>query len=423
MQRVAAIILGGGQGARLFPLTVYRCKPAICFGGKYRLIDIPVSNSLNSGCFKIFIITQFLASSLHQHILKTYRLDSFTSGFIELLAAEQKPAKKAWYEGTADAVRKNLEYFIETPVDYFLVLSGDQLYHMNYQHMVRLAKETDADLVVATTPIDDLHAQRMGILKVDERNRVTDFYEKPQEIATLERFAAPKQIVELMDLGVTSKKKYLGSMGIYLFKREVLLEMLENDVREDFGKHLIPSKVKSGGVVAYVHKDYWEDIGTIESFYKANIDLTKLTPEFNIHDEKHPIFSTPCNLSGAKITSTKIENALISDGSIVEAKEITNSILGHLSVVKSGVVIKDSYIMGNDYYRPPVKTRHLPEKCMIEENSILQRCIIDKNVHIGKGVQLINKKKLTHFDSDKVYIRDGIIIVPRGTTIEDGFVL
>ncbi len=423
MQRVAAIILGGGEGARLFPLTLYRCKPAICFGGKHRLIDIPVSNSLNSGCFKIFIITQFLASSLHQHILKTYRLDPFTSGFIELLAAEQKPSKKSWYEGTADAVRKNLEYFIETPVDYFLVLSGDQLYHMNYQNMVKVAKETDADLVVAATPIDDHRAQRMGILKVDERNRVTDFYEKPQDIATLERFAVPRKIMELEGLNVTSKRNYLGSMGIYLFKREVLLKMLEEDDREDFGKHLIPSKVKNGGVVAYVHNEYWEDIGTIESFYQANIGLTKRSPEFNIHDERHTIFSTPCNISGAKISANRIENTIVCDGSIVEAKEIKNSILGHFTVVNSGTVIEDSYIMGNDFYIPPIKTRRLPEKCMIGENCVLQRCIVDKNVYIGNGVQLVNKRNLDHFDSEKVFIRNGIIIVPRGATIEDGFVL
>lgn len=421
MQRVATIILGGGQGARLFPLTVHRCKPAICFGGKYRLIDVPISNALNSGCFKIFVITQFLASSLHQHILKTYRLDPFTSGFIELLSSEEKPSKKCWYEGTADAVRQNLEYFIESPVDYFLVLSGDQLYHMNYRHMVQVARDTNADVVIASTPVDLSDSKRMGVLRVDEENRVQEFFEKPQDETILERFVTPRRVLDLVDLEVTSKRKYLGSMGIYVFKREVLLEMLQNDIRNDFGKHLIPSKVKQGGVVAYIHNGYWEDIGTIESFYNANIALTQSASEFNTHDEFHPIFSIPYNLAGPKISCAHIENGIICDGSIVEAKEIKNSILGPRSIVKHGTVIHNSYLMGNDFYKSPIRTERLPEKCMIEENCILEKCIIDTNVHIGKDVKLVNKDNLRHFDGKNVYIRDGIIVVPRGATVPNGF--
>lgn len=423
MNRVAALVLGGGEGSRLFPLTATRCKPAICFGGKYRMIDVPISNCFNAGCFKIFVITQFLSASLHKHILSTYRLDSFKSGFIELLAAEQKPQKKEWYAGTADAVRQNIEYFVETPVDYFLILSGDQLYHMNYQNMVRLAMETDADVVVAALPVNGEDARRMGILKVGEDNLITDFHEKPKEKTVLERFALPHSLNEELGIDSSSNRNYLGSMGIYLFKRQVLLETLASDHYEDFGKHLIPSKVQQGKVVAYIHNGYWEDIGTIGSFYKANIALTKPYPEFNFHDENHPIYSYHSNLPAPKLFNTHVDHSIICEGSIIEADEITNSILGPRSVIETGTVIRDSYVMGNDFYTRPVNTPNLPENIVIEEDSYIQNCIIDKNVHIGKGVELYNKQKLTSYNGENIFIRDGIIVVTRGASIPDGFIL
>lgn len=413
MDRVGTIILGGGAGTRLYPLTMHRCKPAITFGGRYRLIDVPISNSINSGCHKIFIITQFLSSSLHQHIFRTYRHDIFSSGFVELLPAEQKPKNSNWFQGTADAVRQNIEYFIDTPVDYLLILSGDQLYNMDFRKMMQFALETDADLVVSSLPISAQDAKRMGILKRNEAGFITDFVEKPQTEAQL------KPMASLSD----EERPYLASMGIYLFKRAALLKLLEQDPREDFGKHLIPTKVAEGNAAAYVFDGYWEDIGTIQSYYEANMALTQENPAFDCYNSDLPIYSSRNNLPGPKIFNTKIKNSILCEGSIVEAAEITHSILGLRSVIKKGCIIRDSYIMGNEFYTPPMKNGRLPEELHIGENCLIQKAILDKHVHLGKGVKLINKDKLDHFNSDDVYIRDGIIIVPRGATLPDGFTL
>lgn len=413
MNRVASIILGGGQGTRLFPLTVTRCKPAISFGGNYRLIDIPMSNSINSGCLKIFIVTQFLSSSLHQHIFKTYRLGTFSSGFIELLPAEEKPTASHWFQGPADAVRQNIEYFLETPVDYFLILSGDQLYNMNFQDMLQFARKTKADLTIATLPVNEAEATRMGLLKIDKHNFITDFSEKP----------VGDELLKMQHHRPNDDPYYLGSMGIYLFKRDTLFKLLAQDPREDFGKHLIPTKVREGNVAAYIHHGYWEDIGTIDSFYKANIALTKPHPEFNWYDEENKIFNSHCNLPGPKIYNTRVSQAILCEGSIIEAAEITNSILGPRSIVQEGTIIRNSYIMGNDFYAPPVRSPRLPNKLQIGKNCLIHGAIIDKHAKIGNNVRLINKNQLTHFNSDDVYIRDGIIIVTRGACLPDGFTL
>lgn len=424
MERVATIILGGGRGTRLDPLTRTRCKPAISFGGKYRLIDIPMSNAINSGCLKIFIITQFLSSSLHQHIYKTYRLGTFSSGFIEVLSAEQKPImQNAWYQGPADAVRENRDYFVETPVDYFLILSGDQLYNMDFRPMLEFAKETDADLVVAALPVTVQDAKRMGVLKVNEDSFITEFCEKPQDLNELKELRTPSALFKRMGIAFDKTRQHLGSMGIYLFKRQALLDLLQNDLREDFGKHLIPTQVKSGKVAAYLFDGYWEDIGTIESFYKANIALTKSNPDFRCYNDRYPIFSSMLHLPPARIINGDVQSSLISEGSIVDAASIVNSILGPRSVVHKGTTIQDSYIMGNDFYTPPIKSENLPEKLLIGENCLIRNAIIEKHVSIGNGVQLINKNKLTHYDGSNVYIRDGIIIVTRGAVLPDGFIL
>lgn len=417
MSRVAAIILGGGQGTRLYPLTQSRCKPAISFGGRYRLIDVPISNSINSGCHKLFIITQFLSSSLHQHIFNTYRHDIFSSGFLELLPAEEKPSQKEWFQGTADAVRQNLDYFIETPVDYFLILSGDQLYNMDYQEMIRFAKTTDADVVVASLPINSADAKRMGVLKIDASHSITEFVEKPQEESILQKMRQP------VDDMTTPEKPFLGSMGIYVFKREALIQLLETDTRADFGKHLIPSAVSQGRAAAYIHQGYWEDIGTIGSFYEANMALTKTEPDFNVYDEHWPVYSNRYNLPGPKIFNTNIKNSIICEGCIVEADEVSHSILGPRTVIKTGAIIRDTYIMGNDFYIPPIHTSRLPEQLHIGENCVIQKTILDKHVSLGKGVQLINKQQLQHYDGGVVFIRDGVIVVPRGTSLPDGFIL
>ncbi len=424
MDRVASIILGGGQGTRLFPLTVTRCKPAICFGGRYCLIDVPVSNAINSDCRKIFIVTQFLSSSLHRHIFQTYHLDAFSSGFIEILAAEQRPTKKSWYQGPADAVRENIDYFIETPVDYFLILSGDQLYNMDFRRMVKFAMDTDADLVIASLPVDMKEAQRMGILQVNEDDFVTNFVEKPQEKRLLDQFKAHPSTLEKAGIGPHTNRDYLGSMGIYLFKRNALIDLLKEDTREDFGKHLIPTKVRQGNVAAFIFDGYWEDIGTIESFYRANMSLVHDESAFKCYDEANPIYTSRYNLPGPKITNTYINQSIVCEGSIVAAHEISHSILGPRTVIQSGTVIKDSYLMGNDFYHPPMPdTNRLPEEIYIGRNAVIRHAIIDKNVCIGHDVQLVNKNKVSHYNGENIYIRDGIIVVTRGAHIPDEFVL
>lgn len=422
MNRVATIILGGGRGTRLFPLTQSRSKPAISFGGRYRLIDIPMSNSINSGCFKIFIIAQFLSSSLHQHIFKSYRPGTFSSGFIELLSAEEKPKNTNWYLGPADAVRQNMDYFVETPVDYFLILSGDQLYNINFQSMLRFAQRTNADLVVASTPINDKDAKRMGVLQTDHNHFISDFCEKPQLEADLQRMRLSSDKKSAHGLLPDDPRDYLGSMGIYLFKRRALLEILQEDQREDFGKHLIPTQISKGNTAAFIYDGYWEDIGTIESFYNANMALTKKKPEFELYDELNPIFASPANLPGPKIYNANIQNSIICEGSVVEADTITNSILGPRSVVLEGTVIEDSYIMGNDFYKRPIPTERLPSVLGIGKNTLIRKAIVDKHVHIGDNVKLINQNQLDHYNSDHLFVRDGIIIVTRGAVIPDNFV-
>lgn len=424
MGTVATIIMGGGQGSRLFPLTKARCKPAMTFGGKYRLIDIPISNALNSGCKKIFILTQFLARTLHHHILSTYRPDSLTSSFVEVLPAEEKLHGKNWFEGTADAVRQNLDYFRETPADYFLILSGDQLYNIDFRNMVHFAQETEADVVIASLPIGETEARRMGVMQIDESNAITSFHEKPQLKRDLNKMALPPK--ELKRLGLnfeTDENKFLGSMGIYLFKREALFNLLKTDPREDFGKHLIPTKVKEGGISAYIHQGYWEDIGTVSSFYQANIDLTTASPFFDSYNESWPIFSHQTMLPGARINNTQLKNSLVCEGAIIDADEITQSIIGPRSIIGKGSIIRDSYLMGNDFYSLNATGSNLPSTFSIGENCIIKKAIIDKQSSIGHRVQLINKENLQHLDNDNIYIRDGIIVVPRGAVLPDGFIL
>lgn len=424
MSKVCCVILGGGAGTRLFPLTKRNCKPAILFGGRFRLIDVPLSNALNSHINKNYIVTQFLSASLHQHIFHTYRTESFKQGFIEILGAEQKPEKNVWFKGTADAIRQNLEYLVETPAEYFLILSGDQLYHMDFQKMMQCAIQKDVDVLVATLPVNKKDAKRMGIMKVNEDHDIIDFYEKPQDDSILERLVTPRSALEKMGLPHETDRNYLGSMGIYLFKRSCLFKLLIEDMRDDFGKHLIPTKVKMGSIAAYAHDGYWEDIGTIESFYEANIALTSKTPPFNLYDESNPIITSSSFLPGARISNAQVTDSIICDGSFVDACEVTNSILGQRTILKRGSRVQNSYIMGNDFYHFPIRDSHgLPDRLIIEEDCTIRNTIIDKNVFIGRGAQLINKNKLRDFDGPNVFIRDGIIVVPRGATIPPGFVI
>lgn len=423
MSSVSAIILGGGQGTRLFPLTHANCKPAILFGGRYRLIDIPISNALHSGITKIFILTQFLARSLHSHIFHTYRHDFFSPGFIEILSAEQRPGNSEWYKGTADAVRQNIQYLKETSCDYFLILSGDQLYKMDYRQLITWAEESDSDVVVATLPVHARDAKRMGIMKVNEDQQIVDFLEKPSTDQELVRMRTSPAAMNSLGFDSASERHYLGSMGIYLFKREALLSLLESDLRDDFGKHLIPNQVQKGKVSAFIHDGYWEDIGTIESFYHANMALNTNNPPFSFYDENKPIFSTPCFLPGARMYQCRVNNSTLCEGSLLWAEEITNSLIGQNTIVRKGTIIQDSYLMGNDTasFKQPHTQRK--EVHSIGEDCFIKRAILDKNVTIGNRVQLINRQNLQTYDSMNLFIRDGIIVVPKGATIPNDFVL
>jgi len=423
MKEIATIILAGGQGSRLFPLTMSRCKPAMCYGGRYRLIDIPISNAINSGCQNIYVITQFLSHSLHQHIMSTYRLGSFFPGFIDLLSVEEKPEKKTWLKGTADAVRQNLDHLSQNRADYFLILSGDQLYQMDFSPMVELAIESNADVVVASLPVSKTVADRMGILQIDEEHFITSFIEKPQKEGELDKMELSPKQMERLGIKASKKPTFLGSMGIYLFKRKALFDLLKNKLHDDFGKDIIPAKVEKGNIATYIHQGYWEDIGTIESYYQANMALNSVRPPLDCYDERWPIFAHETTLPGARIFKTLIDRAIICEGSYVEAQEVSHSILGPRTYVEKDTVIRNSYIMGNDFFSSP-QTAHLhsTQPC-IGKGCIIDKALIDKHVCIGDHVQLVNKHNLSHYDGDQIYIRDKIIVVPRGVTLPDGFIL
>ncbi len=405
MSRIGCVILAGGEGKRLYPLTRTRCKPAIHFGGHYRLIDVPLSHAIHAGCSKVFVVTQFLSASLQKHLLQTYQTHMVGSQRMEVLGAEQRNEQSRWFAGTADAVRQCLEYILASSADYFLILSGDQLYNMDFSRMVSWAISTDADLVIATLPLDASTATRMGVLKVDENYRICDFIEKPKEPRLLEGFHCPKSL--LNSLGKEGNKPlYLASMGIYLFKKEALKNILLEDTRDDFGQHLIPTLVAAGKASAYLYEGYWEDIGTISSFYQANMALTRPEPFFNCYDQSTPLFHHVTQLPPPKISRAEINHSILCNGCIIEGKEITHGILGPQTMVKSGTVLRDAYAMGHIT---------IGRQCHIE------RTILDNGVTIGDDVRLCNSQGLKEYDSDQLHVRDGIIVIPANTHIPTGF--
>jgi len=423
LRNVAGIILAGGQGSRLFPLTQTRCKPAVSFGGRYRLIDVPLSNSLNSGIDQIYVISQYFTSFLNKHIMETYPVDHTRDTKIHLISPEETFEQKAWYKGTADAIRQNLHYLSQSSADYFLILSGDQLYSMNYIDLLQCAKEKNADMVIAALPIEEKEARRMGLLKINASGYVSDFVEKPSDPAILKRFELSDESLKGYFIRNADAPHFLGSMGIYVFKREVLFDLLKEQ-GDDFGHHLIPIQVKKGNTYAYPFKGYWEDIGTVGSFYDANMALTRKTHCMNMYDEEHPICTHPYNLPSPFIKETMVRNAHISQGALVEAQEVSDSIIGVRCHIKKGTIVRNSVILGNDFYTPP---RHqsppLPKHFAIGENCLLDKVIVDEHTQIGNNVQLINKDHLQQYDGDGIYIRDGIIVVTTGTTLPDNFVL
>ncbi len=420
--KVACVILAGGKGTRLHPLTSSRAKPGVTFGGHYRLVDIPISNALNAQLRNIYVLAQYYSSSLSSHIKETFQLDHYQSSRLVMLTPEETPEGKIWFEGTADAVRKNIDYLLHTPIDYVIILSGDQLYNMDLSAMLQFAKEKDADLTIATLPVGEDVAPRMGIMEVNDAFDIIDFVEKPEEQSVREKLVLSAPFVKKHKISVEHSPAYLASMGIYLFKKDVLISLLQEDPREDFGKHLIPTQMKKGKTAAFLYQGYWEDIGTVKSFYEANLALTRNELNLNLYDEASPIYSNTPPLPSARVVGTRVLDSIVCQGAIVHAKEVTNSIIGVRSQIGEGCVVRDSIIQGNQYYESPVEQLgDSLRQYRIGKNCHFEKVIIDENVTIGDNVRLTNASNLTEYDSDTLFVRDGIIVVPSGAIIPDNF--
>ncbi|MBW4488961.1 MAG: glucose-1-phosphate adenylyltransferase [Trichocoleus desertorum ATA4-8-CV12] len=429
MKRVLSIILGGGAGTRLYPLTKPRAKPAVPLAGKYRLIDIPVSNCINSEIFKIYVLTQFNSASLNRHIARAYNFAGFTEGFVEVLAAQQTPENPNWFQGTADAVRQYMWLFDEWEVDEYLILSGDHLYRMDYRQFVQRHRDTGADITISVVPMDERRASDFGLMKIDDSGRVVDFSEKPKGEA-LKQMQVDTSILGL-DAKQAQERPYIASMGIYVFKRDVLMNLLKQAPdRTDFGKEIIPACAADHNVQAYLFDDYWEDIGTIEAFYEANLSLTQQPqPRFSFYDEKAPIYTRARYLPPSKLLDCHVTESIIGEGCILKNCQIQHSVLGVRSRIESGCVIDNSLLMGADFYQPfaerniNCETQKVPMG--IGANTTIRRAIIDKNAHIGCDVQIINKDRVEEAEREDqgFYIRNGIIVVMKNAIIPDGTII
>ncbi len=429
MKRVLSIILGGGAGTRLYPLTKRRAKPAVPLAGKYRLIDIPVSNCINSEIFKIYVLTQFNSASLNRHLSRTYNFTGFSDGFVEVLAASQTPENPNWFQGTADAVRQYLWQFTEWDVDEFIILSGDHLYRMDYREFVQRHRDTNADITLSVLPMDEKRASDFGLMKIDDSGRVVDFSEKPKgdELKQMR--------VDTTKLGLTASeavdKPYIASMGIYVFKKEVLKTLLmEAPDQTDFGKEIIPNAKSRYNIQAYLFNDYWEDIGTIESFYDANLGLTKQPdPLFSFYDENAPIYTRARYLPPSKIVDAQITESMISEGCILKNCRIHHSVLGIRSRVTEGCVIEDALLMGADFYETTADRQDLNKQGEIPigigRNSTIRRAIVDKNARIGSNVMIVNKEGIDEAQREDqgFFIRNGIVVIIKGAIIPNNTVI
>jgi glucose-1-phosphate adenylyltransferase len=429
VKNVLAIILGGGAGTRLYPLTKLRAKPAVPLAGKYRLIDIPVSNCINSEIYKIYVLTQYNSASLNRHIARAYSFAGFTEGFVEVLAAQQTPENPNWFQGTADAVRQYIWLLEEWNVDEYLILSGDHLYRMDYRQFVQRHRDTRADITLSVVPVDQRRASDFGLMKIDNSGRVIDFSEKPKGDALL------KMQVDTTVLGLSAEqakqKPYIASMGIYVFNRDVMVNLLkQQQERTDFGKEIIPASAKDYNVQAYLFDDYWEDIGTIDAFYEANLTLTKQPhPPFSFYDEKAPIYTRARYLPPSKLLNCQVTESIIGEGCILKNCQVHHSVLGVRSRVETGCTIEDSLIMGADFYQPFAEEQFSCENgnvpLGIGSNTTIRRAIIDKNTHIGCDVQIINKDRVEEADRENqgFYIRNGIVVVLKNAVIPDGTII
>jgi glucose-1-phosphate adenylyltransferase len=431
MKRVLAIILGGGAGTRLFPLTQTRAKPAVPLAGKYRLIDIPISNCINSGINKMYVLTQFNSASLNRHLSQSYNLSAgFGQGFVEVLAAQQTPSSPSWFEGTADAVRKYQWLFQEWDVDQYLILSGDQLYRMDYSLFIEHHIKTGADLTVGALPVDAAQAESFGLMHTDDDGRIREFREKPKGKA-LETMRVDTSLMGL-SAEEAARRPYLASMGIYVFSRDTLFDLLsKNPNFTDFGKEIIPAALERGDrLQTYLFDDYWEDIGTIGAFYEANMALTdQPNPAFSFYDEKFPIYTRPRYLPPSKLLDTQVTQSIIGEGSMLRACSIHHCVLGVRTRVEDEVVLQDTLVMGADYFESGEERAVLRERggtpIGVGQGSTVKRAIIDKNVRIGRNVTIVNKDHVEEADRPELgfYIRNGIVVVAKNVTITDGTVI
>ncbi len=423
MQDVLGIVLGGGRGQRLYPLTGMRSKPAVPLAGKYRIIDIPISNCLNSGINKIFVLTQFNSASLNKHIVQTYKFDMFNGGFVDILAAEQTPDNANWYQGTADAVRQSIKHFAPYDVEYIIILSGDQLYQMDFRQMIQFHIDSDAEITVAAFPVPAELASSMGIMKLGPKAEVVTFREKPKpdELDGLRCVLPSCQTTE------NGSRPYLASMGIYIFRKDFLISLLTESSAMDFGKEVFPESIHRRRVRAYVFDGYWTDIGTIRSFYEANLGLTGSLPPFNFYSNQMPVYTHPRNLPGSKLNNCSIHQSIITEGCILNGADIKHSVIGVRSRIGGGSTVKNSIIMGADRYET---TQDMAENAAmgipnigIGNHCTIIKAIIDKNTRIGDNVSIINAHNLQEKDEESYSIRDGIIVVPKGALIHSGTVI
>jgi glucose-1-phosphate adenylyltransferase len=428
MNDIVTLVLGGGQGTRLYPLTKYRSKPAVPVAGKYRLIDIPLSNCINSGLNRCYVITQFNSVSLHRHIRSTYNFDAFDGGFVEILAAQQTLDNPNWYQGTADAVRQNLRYAEESGNENVLILSGDQLYRIDFREMIAAHYRSAADVTIAAIPVYSKEASQLGIMRVDESGRVEGFLEKPKTEHECDLVRIDPKWID--DQGIPSRgRDCLANMGIYLFRRQALVDVLEKTDYRDFGKEVFPASVRTRRVQVYLFDGYWEDIGTIKSFYEANLSLAAVNASFDLVSPSAPIYSHARFLPPTRVDGATIRDSLVADGSLIEAGAvIENSIIGLRCIIGRDVTIRNSVVMGNDSYQLPHaaalnKSSGLPP-LGVGAGALIEGAIVDKNCRIGRGARVINDKGLVDTPENQYgMIRDGIIVMPKGTTLPDNWSL
>lgn len=423
MSKVLSIILGGGKGTRLYPLTKERSKPAVPFGGKHRIVDIPISNCINSGFNQIYILTQFNSASLHMHIARAYNFDTFSGGFVEILAAEQTFEHSGWYEGTADAVRKNFLHFKTQNPTHYIILSGDQLYHMDLDEFLRKHEESGADITIACTAVTRSDASDFGILKANKKGIITEFMEKPGQTKNIDEWIIPD---ETRSPAAINGKDYLASMGIYIFNAKAMEESLNNTLT-DFGKEIIPASIKQYKVKAYVYDGYWEDIGTIKSFYDATLDLTSITPKFNFYNENAPIYTHNRNLPSSKINMATLEQVTASEGCVITNATIKRSVIGIRSTIEIGAYLEGVICMGADCYetdeqRADNRAKGIPN-IGIGERCVISRAIIDKNARIGKDVSIGMGKVPADGDYGTYHVVDGIYVIPKNSCVPDGSII